>query len=191
MRRNVSPEDVGGEAGERLRQLYEAQREHGLSDEEMAEKNRIITAYMGSVGVVELPDLDLLGITDYMAFIERLGTIHADAQAAYQEAWFLEAISLRMLALDFLLRVYIANKKDVAVPPDLPFGRLLGNAKDQNFPPSLADELETFNDKRNEGIHRYLLGQGSYQGIGVAYRNADGLFERIMDVLDLPAFGST
>lgn len=93
--------------------------------EEQAEKTRIISAYMGTPGVVVLPDLVLLG-----------------------------------------------------------------NAKDQGFPSPLATELGAFNDKRSEGIHRYLLGQGTYQGIGDAYRNADGLFERIMDVLDLPSFGS-
>ena len=64
--------------------------------------------------------------------------------------------------------------------------QLLGKAKGQGFPQKLAAELEAFNEKRISGIHHYLLGQADYEEIGGAYRDADGLFERISTAMDLP-----
>jgi hypothetical protein len=186
--RMVSPEDVGGEAGERLKYLREANSERGLSDEELAEKNRIITAHTGAAGVVEAPDLDMLGVADFEAFRERFSAIHEQAEAAYQDGWFLEAISLRMLTLDFLLRMYIVHKTKQPVRGKPTFGQLIKKAKGQNFRQSLATDLEAYNDRRNEGIHNYLLGQGSYQDLGNAYRDADGLFERVFEAMGLPPF---
>ena len=151
--RMVSPEDVGGEAGERLKHLREANSERGLSDAELAEMNRIITAHTRAAGVVEAPDLDMLGVTDYEAFIERFSTIHEQAEAAYQSGWFLEAISLRMLTLDFLLRMYIVHRTKQRIPPKPTYGQLIKKAKGQTFRQSLAADLEAYNDRRNEGIH--------------------------------------
>jgi hypothetical protein len=130
----------------------------------------------------------MLGVVDHRNFIERFSSIHGQAEAAYQEGWFLEAISLRMLTLDFLLRMYIVHKTKRPVTPKLTFGRLIGKAKGQGFRQSLAAELEAFNDKRNRGIHDYLLGKASYPDLGDAYRDADDLFDRIVTTIGLPPF---
>jgi hypothetical protein len=43
--------------------------------------------------------------------------------------------------------------------------------------------LLSFNEKRVAGIHHYFLGRASYQEIGDAYRDADRLYEGIVEAL--------
>ncbi len=186
--RDVPSEHVHGEAGERLQYLRAENEKRGLSEEEMEEITRILTDHLGMPGVVEVPDLEMLGVTDFENFVSRFGSIHGDAEAAYDALFFLEAISLRMLTLDFLLRAYIVHRTKQPITSKVTFGQLIGKAKGQGFRQSVAAELESFNTRRNEVIHNYLLGQGSYQDLGDAYRDADHLFELVLETIDLPPF---
>jgi hypothetical protein len=188
--RDVPTEDVVGEARERLRYLRTKNETSGINDKEWEEINHILTAHLGKPGIVVVPDLDMLGVTDHEKFVQRFGSIHSDAEAAYDALFFLEAISLRMLTLDFLLRAHIVHrtKRPVPAKPKPTFGQLIKMAKGQGFRQAVAADLEAFNIRRNEGVHNYLLGRGSYQALGDAYRDADGLFEEIVEVIDLPPF---
>ena len=158
--RGITPEQVGCEAGKRLKELLDTVDSSGrLSNEEMEEINRIVAEHTGAGGVLVAPDLDMLGVTNHLKFFEHFGYIAQDAEEAYQAGWFLEAISLRLLTFDFLLRIYVVHKTKQPVKPSIQFGQLLGKAKGQGFPQKLAAELEAFNEKRISGIHHYLLGR--------------------------------
>jgi hypothetical protein len=151
---------VGSEAGKRLKELLDTVDSSGrLSNEEMEEINRIVAEHTGAGGVLVAPDLDMLGVTNHLKFFEHFGYIAQDAEEAYQAGWFLEAISLRLLTFDFLLRIYVVHKTKQPVKPSIQFGQLLGKAKGQGFPQKLAAELEAFNEKRISSIHHYLLGR--------------------------------
>jgi hypothetical protein len=185
--RGITPEQVGGEAGERLKELFDtADSSSRLSNEEMEEINSIIAEHTGAAGVLEAPDLNMLGVTDHLRFFENFSYIRQEAEEAYEDGYYLEAISLRLLTFDLLLRIYVVHKTKQPVKPSIQFGQLLGKAKGQGFPQKLATELEAFDEKRISTIHHYLLGQVDYEEIGGAYRDADGLFERISTAPDLP-----
>ena len=141
--REITPEQVGGEAGKRLKELFDTADSSGrLSNEEMEEVNRIIAEHTGAAGVLEAPDLDMLGVTDHMRFFENFSYIRQEAEEAHEDEYYLEALSLRLLTFDFLLRIYVVQKTKQPVKPSIQFGQLLGKAKGQGFPQKLATELE-------------------------------------------------
>ena len=62
---------MGSEAGKRLKELFDTVDSSGrLSNEEMEEINRIIAEHTGAGGVLEAPDLNMLGVTDHSRFFE-------------------------------------------------------------------------------------------------------------------------
>jgi len=134
---------VGSEAGKRLKELFDAVDSSGrLSNEEMEEINRIIAEHTGAGGVLEAPDLNMLGVTDHLRFFENFNYIRQEAEEAYEDEYSLETISLRLLTFDFLLRIYVVHKTKQPVKPSLQIGQRLGKAKGQGFPQKLAAELE-------------------------------------------------
>jgi hypothetical protein len=187
-------EEIGGEDGKRLTELEEEMSGRPLSDEEMEEMRRIAEAH-GKRAFLEGPEFTKLGVTDPEQFLENFGDISNEAEEAYQDVCFLEAISLRLLTLDFMLRAYIVNTTGNPIKPysgqdRWPFGRLITEAEKHGLPQDLVADLRAFNHRRNAGIHHYVLGRTSYQEIGDAYRDADWLVERIIMTMDLPPMGS-
>jgi hypothetical protein len=183
-------DEVGGEAGERLKELEAAADVRPLSREEMAEVRSIVEEHTEGA-FFEGPDFNLLGVTDPEAFLENFFDIGGKAEEAYRDECFFEAISLRLLALDFVLRAYVVYKSGDPIEPysdqeTMKFGRVIWEAEEQGLPEKLVADLQVFNKKRNAAIHHYLLGRTSYQEIGDAYRDADGLFKRIITAMDLP-----
>lgn len=179
--------EIGGEAGRRIDELEEKAETQGLSAEEMEEQMRLMREH-ANAEMFELPDLTSLGVTDPQLFFEHVRYVEYDAEAAYQNGYFLEAVSLRMLLLDFYLRAYVVGKTEEAVEPHSPqdrmtFGPLVKKARKLGLPDDLTERLLAFNDRRVSGIHHYLLGRGSYQEIGDAYRGADYLDEEILQAL--------
>jgi hypothetical protein len=190
LRYNVGAE-IGGEDGERLREL-EAAAEEGdrLRPEEMAEMRRIYEAH-GTGVFLEGPEWTKLGVKDPKRFRENFWGIQQQADYAYENQFAFEAISCRMLILDFMLRAYIVYKTDKSIEPyskrdRMSFGKLIEKAKNVGLPEELANDLWAFNEKRNGGIHHFLLGEASYQDVADAYVDAKGLFERIADAMSLP-----
>jgi len=77
--------------------------------------------------------------------------------------FYIEAISLRLMLLDFCLRLYLANKGedfDEKHPHDLQFGVLFKECRNSGFDKDLLKRIEYFNEKRILAIHNFI-----YEGI--------------------------
>lgn len=182
--------EIGGEAGKRIDELDAKSETRGLSADEMAEYNGLMRQHTGAE-VFEFPDLTSLGVTDPVSVLERMRFIEVEAEKAYQSMYFLEAVSLRMLVLDFYLRAYIVSRTEEPIEPyskqdKMTFRPLVEKARKHGLPDDLAGRLVAFNERRVSGIHHYLLGRGSYQEIGDAYRDADLLDEEILEAMVRP-----
>ena len=158
--------------------------------EEMAEIRRIYEKH-GAGGFLEGPEFTRLGVTDPERFYENLGFILGYAEHAYESPFALEAVSLRVLLLDFMLRCYVVQKTGESIEPysdedKKTFGQSIGRAKRHGLPADIVEDLWKFNKKRNARVHHFVLGRTTYQEIADSYREADGLFERIADAMSLP-----
>ena len=84
---------MGSEAGKRLKEPFDTVDSSGrLSNEEMEEINRIIAEHTGAGGVLEAPDLNMLGVTDHLRFFENFSYIRQEAEEAYEDEYYLETI---------------------------------------------------------------------------------------------------
>lgn len=84
---------------------------------------------------------------------------------AYSAGYYLEAISLRLLILDFFLRIYIVTTGGkIRFKPDdkETFGLMIKLAEKGELEMALIKRLNDFNRKRVAGIHRLLLGDIAY-----------------------------
>jgi len=183
--------EIGCEVGRRLAELDAKSETQGLSAEEMREHNRLMREHTGAE-LFDFPDLSSLGVVDPEQFLGHVRFVDHNAEAAYTNAYFLEAVSLRMLLLDFFLRAYIVSRTKEPIEPyssqdKMTFGPLVKKARKLGLPGDLAERLLAFNARRVSGIHHYLLGRGSYQEIGDAYRDADWLGEEILEAMVAPA----
>ena len=182
------PGEIDGEAGKRIEVLDRKWQSEGLGVEETREFMGLMKEHAGA-RVFEFPDLASLGVTDHEQFFEHVHALEDEAETAYRNRYFLEAISLRMLLLDFFLRAYVVSRTSKPIEPyskqDMrTFKPLVDAARGLGLPARLAKRLLAFNEKRNGGIHRYLLGRGdSYEEIGDAYREANGLDFEIMEAI--------
>lgn len=173
-----------GKAGERLRELEtKAEAQHRLSEKEMAELARLT-----QVRQLEGPELHLLGVTDVDATLANLEDIDDRADFAYQNYFALEAISLRLLMLDFFLRMYVVHKTQEPIDPHskIQFGTLINKAENSGLSEDLVNRLRVFNEGRKAGIHNLLLGHAYLQEVADAYPPTNGLWESILDAMELP-----
>lgn len=136
----------------------------------------------------EFPDLASLRVTYHEQFFEHVRSLEDEAEEAYRNRYFLKAISLRMLLLDFFLRAYIVSRTGEPIEPyskqdKMTFCPLVKRAHKDGLAGDLAGRLLAFNDKRVSGVHHFLLDRGSYQEIGDAYRAADWLDEEITEAM--------
>lgn len=182
--------EIGCEVGRRLAELDAKSETQGLSAEEMQEHNRLMREHTGAE-MFDFPDVTSLGVADPQQFLAHVRFVEHNAEVAYRDLYFLEAVSLRMLLLDFFLRAYIVSRTEETIEPyssqdRMTFGPLVKKARKLGLPDDLAERLLAFNDRRVSGIHHYLLGRGSYQEIGDAYRDADRLDDEIMEAMVTP-----
>lgn len=80
---------------------------------------------------------------------------------AISQGFYIEAISLRILILDFWLRVYIRNADQEVVVVRREFGNLLKMAKKLGLPSDIWKQVDDFNKDRVKAIHGFLLGKVS------------------------------
>ncbi len=182
------PEPVEGEAGERLEELTQKSLNLGLSADELAEYNALVDAHVTNGQSFDLPDFRDLGVTDPEQFLTNARHAMHYAETAYRNHFFIEAVSLRMLVLDFILRAFIVDRTGERIEPTvgvdkMTFGQIVRQARKHGLPQGLTDRLLSFNEKRVAGIHHFFLGRASYQEIGDAYRDADRLYEGIVEAL--------
>jgi hypothetical protein len=192
--RYITSDEIAGEPGRRLKALETAANNRGLNQDELEELRHIVEAHSEGQ-FLEGPEFTKLGVTNPEQFLANFRDLEQEAEYAYQHAFFLEAVSLRLLALDFMLRAYVVHRTGEAIEPysqqdRKSFGFLIGQAERNDLPEDLVNDLRAFNRARNAGIHHFLLGRTSYQRIGDAYREADFLFERIIGAMALPPMKS-
>lgn len=96
----------------------EAKAEHGLTMEEFAEL-RGLQDFGGDEAIIEVGDAQDVGITHPRVSLQNLQSLDQRAQAAFNHGFYLEAISLTLLVLDFGLRAYLFKKTEKPVE----FGR--------------------------------------------------------------------
>lgn len=188
------PGPVEGEAGERLAELDQKSLKQGLNAEELAEHNQLVAAHATNGQSFDLPDFRELGVTDPQRFLVNARHVMHYAETAYRNGFFIEAVSLRMLLLDFSLRAFIVDRTDEPIEPysgqdKMPFAPLVKKARKHGLPQALTDRLLSFNEKRVAGVHHFVLGRASYQEIGDAYQDADRLYESILEALVTRAEG--
>lgn len=158
--------------GKRIEELDQKWQSQGLGVEKTREFMRLMKEH-AEARVFEFPDLASLG---------------DEAEEACRNRYFLEAISLRMLLLDFFLRAYIVSRTGAPIEPyskqdKMTFCPLVKRAHKHGLADDLAGRLLAFNNKRVSGVHHFLLGRGSYQEIRDAYRAADWLDGGIMEAM--------
>ncbi len=90
----------------------------------------------------ELPNSSELGITNNEKSIENLSIIVDKAKRAYEQAFYIEFISLKIQYLEFFLRMYYVrkNSKGKIYPLDdkKTFGRIINDCKQLGFDPDLV-----------------------------------------------------
>ena len=110
----------------------------------------------------ELPNCIELGISNINKSIENLSIIVDKAKTAYEQAFYIEFISLKIQYLEYFLRMYYVkkNKKGKIFPSDdkKTFGMIINDCKLIGFDPNLILSLNEFNHQRINAIHRFLLG---------------------------------
>jgi hypothetical protein len=69
-----------------------------------------------------------------------------------------------VLRLDFLLRIYIKTKLNISIKTydRKPFGDLIRLAEKAGLQADLVKRLRSFNKVRIKGIHRFILGDVTY-----------------------------
>src|SRR5215216_1597496 len=106
LQRYRESDEIGGEDGERLKELQDkAAVPTGVTEEELAEMRRIIETHT-DWQFLEGPEFTTLGVTDPHTFMENFEFMMEEMEGTYQNGFFLEAISLRLLALDLMLRTF-------------------------------------------------------------------------------------
>lgn len=84
---------------------------------------------------------------------------------AVESKCVIEVISLRLQVIDFWLRMYYSNRAPKGSVREREFGRLIKQCFDLGMPESLYLRLKTFNARRVDAIHGYVVGSTSYDAL--------------------------
>ena len=159
-------------------QIYDRIREleskESLTDAEMSE---LVSLKPGAFK--KAPNFFTLGGVDAGKAVTNVQVLSGRAQQAFSNGYFIEAISLRLLMLDLLLRMYVVNKTGRPIEADdkRTFGTMIGLAKDSGLDEGLTRRLERFNSFRIKGVHRLLLGDGAYDDLRAAFEGDSTLVD--------------
>ena len=137
--------------------------------------------------ILELPTISDYGISDLAAAVLNLGEVAIRAADAERAGFVLEALSLRLQHADLWLRIFWVAKNgthSVYPPGDKrTFGVLIKDCERLGLEPYAVQRLLSFNTKRVEAIHKFLLGAISYPDIQAAcaeYRDLPSLVGHVV-----------
>ena len=100
--------------------------------------------------------------------------------------FYLEAISLRLMYLDFCLRLYLSNKGEKFKekhPYELQFGALIKRCRKFGFDDNLLKRIEDFNKDRILAIHNFIYEGVAYDNFKDFLIKTDNLFTDILRYL--------
>jgi len=105
-------------------------------------------------------------------------------QHAINSQCYIEAISLRLILIEIVLRLFLKNKGENLAnktPRELQFGSLLGDIKRHDFDSKLFERLEDFNKKRIEAIHNFVYQGSEYNSFFSFIVKTDNLATDVWD----------
>lgn len=162
------------------RRIAELEAKKTLTDVEM---NELISLKPGTFR--KGPNLFQLGVKDVEKTFRNLESLSERSQNAFEAGYYLEAISLRLLLLDFLLRTYIVNKSGEPIKYDdkTTFGGMIKKAQKAGLQQELVGRLCDLNDTRIKGIHRLLLGDLAYDELKQGFKADPRLVKDVRDAV--------
>ncbi len=157
----------------------EAKADHGLTPEEFAEL-RGLQDFGGDEAVVEVGDTQDVGVTRPRVTMQNLQSLDQRAQAAFHHGFYLEAISLTLLVLDFGLRAYLFRKTKKPVELGRWFSTMIKQAGEAGLDEGLVRRLRDFNNKRTAAIHHLLIGETEYENLRETCLASAGLIDEVL-----------
>ncbi len=86
--------------------------------------------------------------------------LHAVASECY-----IEVISLRLMLIDYWLRLFIRNKGYSGKLYGLQFGHILSKASRHGLDKTIYDKINTFNNVRIKSVHGFIFGKTSIEDV--------------------------
>lgn len=166
--------------------IRELESKESLTDAEMSE---LVSLKPGAFK--KAPNFFSIGGVDVNKALQNLQALSGRAQKAFLDGYFVEAISMRLLMLDFLLRMYVVSKTGETIEADdkLSFGAIIRLAEKSGLNADIIARLDLFNAVRIKGIHRLLLGDITYDELRAAFESDPALPDdtRKIVMLSMPA----
>jgi hypothetical protein len=97
--------------------------------------------------------------------LSNLQNISEKIQKAIDSEFYIEALSLRLQIVDFWLRVFYRNKRNIGEQRQREFGRLIDQCKKLGMDQPLVTRLKDFNTHRVNAIHGYVIGKTTYENL--------------------------
>jgi hypothetical protein len=153
-----------------------------LTDSEMSELEKISPSGTFHTG----PNLFTIGVKNITSFIKNLNTGVEISRKAFEQGFYIENISLRLQNMEIYLRMYIVvkNKKGKLIDSETDkrtFGNFINDCKNLGFDNDLVNEMKEFNDFRILAIHKYILGEISYNDLREVCLKTKDLDSKVKD----------
>ena len=116
--------------------------------------------------VASLPEL---GVSSPADFFERMESLRGRAIAAFDNKCYIEYLSLVLLHIEVLLRIYLAGRGQAAglniYSDRIFFGDLIRRCADAGMDKEMVDELYFINGWRVDYVHSYLKKSFDYSAL--------------------------
>lgn len=141
---------------EKQKRLEYLKNQKVLTNDEMSEFMNLDPEYFISIPATMLD----LAVKNPSVAMENFEIVNSHIKISKENGFYIEYISLRLLKLDFLIRLYLAviDKKDMSSKECLQFGYLIKEVE-KTFESSLIARLKEFNSIRKLIIHRLFQGE--------------------------------
>ena len=163
-----------------MTRLEELEKQSTWTDAEMAEMASLMPAgEMKTMG-----NLFDIGVKNPAIFFANLLKGAEKSNNAFDQGFYIETISLRLQYMEIFLRMYVVAKnksgKVIADTDKRTFGNYINECSQLGFDATLIKELKDFNDMRIIAIHKFLIGDSSYEDFEVVCKATKGLDMKII-----------
>jgi hypothetical protein len=151
-----------------------------LNDSEMSE-----FIYLQPSNFRSAPHMSTLGIINFYKSFSNLQKIIRRITKAKNKGFYMEAISLKMLLLDFLLRIYLVSKTKqvISFEEEVTFGRLVKRAEHAGLDSEMVKKLYLFNRYRIKTVHQLLLGTMTFNEIESEWHYYDKIQNELLNIV--------
>lgn len=134
---------------------------------------------------MKLPNVTQMGVVDVQKSLTNLQEGPERSKHALNNGCYVEVIALRVQHAEYWLRMYWAAKNargEIFGENDKrTFGMIIGDCKRLGFVEDLIEELQEFNKKRIDAVHKYLLGNTDYEALREACDLYFGLDSKVRE----------